>query len=653
VNLYIWLHFTKGNVAVRRWRVVLGSLGLGLVLLQFVSLAAGWRDGHAVASTTPPADGPIHDTWRRTDGPVASGAVQRTWMWGPAAISEVVQEPYAESPGGLRDVQYFDKSRMEITVPGADRSSAWYVTNGLLVVEMVTGRVQRGHTQFETFEAARINVAGDPNGTTGPTYAALATLRARPPLADGALVVEQIDRDGVVTTNTSLASYGVQVAYRVTVEGLDHQIAAPFWAFMQSEGMVDVGGEVVTAPLFLNPFYATGLPIIEPYWARVPVGGQVKDVLIQCFERRCLTYTPSNDADWQVEAGNVGQHYLLWRAQQVPATATVTTGETQTSTATNTAMSSTTATQNSQGSTATSTTSTNQPATATSTERPECDPSYPDFCIPPPPPDLDCADFDAGGFTVLPPDPHHLDSDGNGIACESIPTATTGSNPATATSASGATATTAMNPTATATATATATPTPTRTATPTKTPTPTKTATPTRTATATATATATFTPTPDPSGDAASCLSTIEEAFLESLNAYRIDLGLKPVVASAKLTVAAYRHTHDMGTRNYLHTRTPEPFPPGQMGDSHVDRIIAVGYTGWTLATENIAGGPTAYSDAAVVFDAWRNSPIYHPNMIDPGVTQIGIGVARFPVSDYTYYWTVLFSNGNDSPPPC
>jgi micrococcal nuclease len=48
-----------------------------------------------------------------------------------------------------------------------------------------------------------------------------------------------------------------------------------------------------------------------------------------------------------------------------------------------------------------------------------CDPAYPDFCIPPPPPDLDCKDIPHKNFTVLPPDPHHFDSDHDGIGCES------------------------------------------------------------------------------------------------------------------------------------------------------------------------------------------------------------------------------------------
>lgn len=47
----------------------------------------------------------------------------------------------------------------------------------------------------------------------------------------------------------------------------------------------------------------------------------------------------------------------------------------------------------------------------------DCDPAYPDVCIPPPPPDLNCRDVPARGFTVLPPDPHNFDGNGDGIGC--------------------------------------------------------------------------------------------------------------------------------------------------------------------------------------------------------------------------------------------
>jgi hypothetical protein len=48
----------------------------------------------------------------------------------------------------------------------------------------------------------------------------------------------------------------------------------------------------------------------------------------------------------------------------------------------------------------------------------ECDPSYPNVCIPPPPPDLNCDDIDARNFTVLSPDPHGFDGDNDGIGCD-------------------------------------------------------------------------------------------------------------------------------------------------------------------------------------------------------------------------------------------
>lgn len=47
-----------------------------------------------------------------------------------------------------------------------------------------------------------------------------------------------------------------------------------------------------------------------------------------------------------------------------------------------------------------------------------CDPSYPDVCIPPPPPDLDCIHVPYKNFKVIPPDTHGLDEDGNGIGCD-------------------------------------------------------------------------------------------------------------------------------------------------------------------------------------------------------------------------------------------
>ena len=113
-------------------------------------------------------------TWDRTDKPVEDGVVSRTWNWGPGR-TEVMMEEYSESPDGMRQVQYFDKSRMEITNPDAPDNSIWFVTNGLLVVEMVTGMMQIGDADFETHSPADVNIVGDPGNAFSPTYADIST----------------------------------------------------------------------------------------------------------------------------------------------------------------------------------------------------------------------------------------------------------------------------------------------------------------------------------------------------------------------------------------------------------------------------------------------------------------------------------------------
>jgi len=63
--------------------------------------------------------------------------------------------------------------------------------------------------------------------------------------------------------------------------------------------------------------------------------------------------------------------------------------------------------------------STQPPKQESTPSQPSCDPSYPDFCIPPPPPDLNCSDISQKRFTVIGSDPHRFDGDGDGIGCES------------------------------------------------------------------------------------------------------------------------------------------------------------------------------------------------------------------------------------------
>lgn len=259
--------------------------------------------------------GDFQTTWARTDKPVADGEIERTWIWGPEPNTAELAEVYVDAPVGKRRVLYYDKSRMEITDPAANLDDPWRVTNGLLVVELVAGDLQVGDDTFEQYAAADVNVVGDPDGAGSPTYAELAELLGAEAGAEGATITAFIDGAGAVSDRAEMAEYGVN--YGPLSDETGQRTASVFWAFMTSSGSIWNGSEVVDGELFPNPYYATGLPITEAYWTRTAVGGVDQDVLLQCFERRCLTFTPSNDAGWQVESGNVGLHYYTWRYEQL------------------------------------------------------------------------------------------------------------------------------------------------------------------------------------------------------------------------------------------------------------------------------------------------------------------------------------------------
>ncbi|MBN9391572.1 MAG: hypothetical protein J0I20_26300 [Chloroflexi bacterium] len=286
---------------------------LPLLLFSFLGSTISFSSVPFAAAAPDFANPDFQNVWNRTDLPVKNGQTSRSYLWGPQPFSGAIQEDYAEAPGGKRVVQYFDKSRMEINNPQGDRSNPFFVTNGLLVKELITGQLQLGDNKFEGRTPAEIGVAGDIDDTGGPTYRALGNLLAPAENLTGQAVNGAVDRQGNPIPATGFTNqYPLTYAYYEPLT--QHNIAGPFWTFLNQTGPVNnTGGGLVQDRLFNPFFYATGLPITEAYWARVKVAGQVKDVLVQAFERRVLTYTPANDPAFQVEMGNVGLHYYTWR----------------------------------------------------------------------------------------------------------------------------------------------------------------------------------------------------------------------------------------------------------------------------------------------------------------------------------------------------
>jgi polysaccharide biosynthesis protein PslG len=269
---------------------------IGSVLAPLLALPSA----APVAAATGFASPRFKEVWDQSDKAVEEGRIARTWLWGPQPLN-ALQEPYKDSPGGQRQVQYFDKSRMEINNPATGA-----VTNGLLANELISGMLQISDAEFENRGSAQVNVAGDPG--TGPNYADLAPLRGQAPLAVGTVITARLLPGGQVLEGQP-APVEVRAAY--LVPETNHVVAAPFWTYMTGPGAVSG-----------NPFFATGFPTTEAYWAEVRVGGVARTVLVQAFERRVLTYTPGNPDGFLVEMGNVGQHYFRWRYGADPAPAT-------------------------------------------------------------------------------------------------------------------------------------------------------------------------------------------------------------------------------------------------------------------------------------------------------------------------------------------
>jgi hypothetical protein len=306
------------NIGLRRVMPV--ALAAGLL---FTAVAGQFSSAQAQSNSF--ADPAFKRVWERTDLLVAQGKVSRTWIWGPSP-GRSLQEPFKEGPGGTHLVQYFDKARMEINNPSGNPADPFYVTNGLLAVEMISGRMQIGSNEFESHEASELRIAGD-EGSDAPTYAALKRVasvglpnsenRAAPQTVGARIPSTYMDRLGQTKSQppeSALPAYNktnVKVAAYASETG--HNIPDVFWTYMNSQGPIFENGVTVNALLF-NWVSAFGYPVTEPYWTTIHLNGVGERlVLFQAFQRRILTYSPDNPEGWKVEMGNVGAQYYSWR----------------------------------------------------------------------------------------------------------------------------------------------------------------------------------------------------------------------------------------------------------------------------------------------------------------------------------------------------
>lgn len=288
-------------MAIARWSLRLSML---LVLLMLATLTASAADF---------ANPAFKKIWNRTDYPVQQGKADYSWVWGPQPFSNELMEWYVNSSGQHRAVQYFDKSRMEINDPTANQNTDWYVTNGLLVREMILGQVQVGDVKFINANPAKIAVAGDSTNTF-PYYSDLQRIYN---VASTLKLGDHVTRGLTPGGFSTFPQYANDPASQVSQVQQKYGIPRAFWNFLTRGGTVyENGAFTYRQPLF-NWLYVTGYPISDPFWVRVKVAGVEREVMFQAFERRLLTYTPANPAQYQVEMGNVGRHYYQWRYSDI------------------------------------------------------------------------------------------------------------------------------------------------------------------------------------------------------------------------------------------------------------------------------------------------------------------------------------------------
>ena len=263
------------------------------------------------------ADPAFERVWQRNDRPIAEQRANRSWTWGPRGLMART-EGYIQSASGLRQVQYFDKGRMEVNDPRGDRNSQWFVTTGLLVIELISGRTQIGDGQFVQHSPANIPIAGDQGDPNAPTYASFGGVSGQQPGdRSGQVVGETLSRSGQVGAYAGPQRPEARLAHFVPESG--HNIPQVFWDYLNASGTIYEGRRYGSGTL-VNWVFTLGYPISEAYWTRIKVGGVDRDVLVQPFQRRVLTYSPDNPSGWQVEMGNVGRHYYLWRyGEELPS----------------------------------------------------------------------------------------------------------------------------------------------------------------------------------------------------------------------------------------------------------------------------------------------------------------------------------------------
>ena len=148
------------------------------------------------------------------------------------------------------------------------------------------------------------------------------------------------------------------------------------------------------------------------------------------------------------------------------------------------------------------------------------------------------------------------------------------------------------------------------------------------------------TPVASPSGCTSTGNAQVEAEVLQQINSVRSNYGLAPLNRQGQLDAAAMDYSLDMACNNRVdftrHTDT--------RGGRWYERIDAQSYA-YSKAFENVyVGNPAFGGTPQTAMNWWMNSTIHRDNVLNPDVTEVGIGYAYTDTSDYGGYYTVDFA---------
>src|SRR5687767_4749286 len=127
--------------------------------------------------------------------------------------------------------------------------------------------------------------------------------------------------------------------------------------------------------------------------------------------------------------------------------------------------------------------------------------------------------------------------------------------------------------------------------------------------------------------------SSYQTELVNLINGARAEAGLPPLAVNAALTAAALGHSIDMACHGLISHS-------GSDGSSPSQRIAAAGYFA-SFASEIIYG--SGYPQTA--FDWWMNDQIHRDEILNPYVTELGIGYAWLQGTSAGGYYTVNFAS--------